>query len=437
MRIGPSPIIVTSNPRDIVQINSGSEQLVRPAMLLKLFTLVAPGGLFSMDKHIHLATRKTLRENFHHSMLRDFHKHMALAIQELCEALDKEALPHSSTTEPPRVDISHQLSVTTFRVITNVAFGFSLDRQQRLEMSHTLDILLVEMMKEVVQQQFRTLFQSFGTRKRLFAARDKIRSLCSTFIEHRLRETSEARKVRPRDMLDAVLSVEHLTEEAAISLVMEFALAGFHTTNQMLAWTIYEVCCNRQIEQKLNQEIDTNFGHLPLDQPLEYENLEQLKYLSAVWKESLRVHAVTTGSSRIALQDYTLQGSKTVISKGYGIFAHRARVQIHEKIWKDPLSFNPERWGSAQEQREGDRVPPGAYAPFGTGPRNCLGRFLAEYEGSFILAELYRRYSFSLTCEPDEIVNCSIFVTTPRTPSKKGGPLDMGVPVHIRRRRRM
>jgi cytochrome P450 len=58
-------------------------------------------------------------------------------------------------------------------------------------------------------------------------------------------------------------------------------------------------------------------------------------------------------------------------------------------IWQDAEVFKPERWDPAREQP----IPPGAYFPFGGGPRTCIGMPLAQMEARLILASILQRYT--------------------------------------------
>jgi cytochrome P450 len=53
-------------------------------------------------------------------------------------------------------------------------------------------------------------------------------------------------------------------------------------------------------------------------------------------------------------------------------------------LWGDAHAFRPERWldGSARS------LPRGAYIPFGSGPRMCIGMPLAEMEMRLLLATI-------------------------------------------------
>ena len=54
--------------------------------------------------------------------------------------------------------------------------------------------------------------------------------------------------------------------------------------------------------------------------------------------------------------------------------------------FEEPASFRPERWLEGLE----DRLPRGAYFPFGAGTRKCLGDQFALLEGRLILLEMAR-----------------------------------------------
>lgn len=79
------------------------------------------------------------------------------------------------------------------------------------------------------------------------------------------------------------------------------------------------------------------------------------------------------------------------------------------ELYPDPDAFVPDRWLDG-------KVPNGAYAPFGIGPRWCPGMPFALMEMKVILAAALRRYEFSL--EPgQEIV---AYATAPTMRPKPG-----------------
>jgi len=57
-------------------------------------------------------------------------------------------------------------------------------------------------------------------------------------------------------------------------------------------------------------------------------------------------------------------------------------------IWEDPEVFRPERWDPEKAQQ----IPPGAYFPFGGGPRICIGMPFAQLEAKLILATILQHY---------------------------------------------
>jgi len=57
------------------------------------------------------------------------------------------------------------------------------------------------------------------------------------------------------------------------------------------------------------------------------------------------------------------------IPKGTGVGVSLHEMHMNPKYFPDPLKFDPERFN---DQNVKD-IPAGAFIPFSTGPRNCIG----------------------------------------------------------------
>lgn len=428
---GPTPTIVCSSPADIRYIMTAIDDFPRPPGMQALFDAVIPGGLMSMPKDIHAIARRKLRGNFNFSLLQNFHGQMLQAVDELCTHLSSLASKSDFSQPSQVVDISERLSIATFCIITNIAFGCKMTREERIDFSKTADELIDEMLLDLLGYPIRQALSIFGTRKRLLGCKKKLDAVCHDFIQKRLGESLEEKKARPEDLLDAILTLDKNDLVTLTSQTLEFAVAGSHTTAQMLAWCIFELSSSPRVMAEVDKEIETKFGSRPLEEPVLPDDLDSLEYLKKVWKEVCRMHPAGPFFMRVASKRVTLPGSDVVVPKGGTVLAFAHRAHRHPNIWSEPDVFKPERWGSDSDRREGDKVPAGANIPFSIGPRNCAGRFLADYEGLLILAELYRRFKLTLACDPHSVISSSGWVENPRFASGASKDLDMGVPVRI------
>ena len=77
-------------------------------------------------------------------------------------------------------------------------------------------------------------------------------------------------------------------------------------------------------------------------------------------------------------------------------------VKLDPHVFEDPLSFNPYRWMTDDAEKLA-RMSAVAQLTFGGGPRICPGMDLALVEATFCVANIVRRFDFTLTCSPSEI----------------------------------
>ena len=161
---------------------------------------------------------------------------------------------------------------------------------------------------------------------------------------------------------------------------------------------------------RLRREVDDVVG----DGPVEFEHVKKLPYVRNVFRETLRLYPPITFIPRVAAEA-TQIGTRRV-KRGAMIMISPWTIHRHSKLWKHPHVFDPDRF-TPERQPE---LTPGAYLPFGVGPRVCVGKAFATVEAALILARLARRYDFAvddvdrvrpvarLTTRPAEQIMCRV-----------------------------
>ncbi|GBN30371.1 putative cytochrome P450 301a1, mitochondrial [Araneus ventricosus] len=173
--------------------------------------------------------------------------------------------------------------------------------------------------------------------------------------------------------------------DASIMAVDAMA-AGIDTTSLTTAYVLRNLAANPEKQKKLQEEIDRI---VPNKSPLSVDGLNQLSYLRACVKESMRLCPTVQGTSRILDRDIVLSGyripANTQIILNYNVSS------TQEKYFKDADKYIPERWlKSGTGQRE-DREA-FAFVPFGFGPRMCIGRRIAELEMFTLLTKILQNF---------------------------------------------
>jgi cytochrome P450 len=80
------------------------------------------------------------------------------------------------------------------------------------------------------------------------------------------------------------------------------------------------------------------------------------------------------------------------IPPGSTLLASQWVMHRDARFYEQPERFMPERWVDGLEQR----LPPGAYFPFGDGPRRCIGQGFAQLETALVIAAIAQKFRFRL-----------------------------------------
>jgi cytochrome P450 len=180
----------------------------------------------------------------------------------------------------------------------------------------------------------------------------------------------------------------------AVDNAATFYLAGHETTANALAWTLYLLSEQGEMQDALAEEAALALGSAEWDQqPVP----ASLPLLHAVLQESLRLYPPAPRFDRQAIGPDRLPNGEEVgrgdILSVWPWLLHRSR-----RLWDNPDSFDPERFAPGKPKP--DRY---AYLPFGAGPRICVGAQFATTEALIVLANWLRGWRFRSTGRTVEV----------------------------------
>lgn len=171
---------------------------------------------------------------------------------------------------------------------------------------------------------------------------------------------------------------------------------------------MYQLSQNPEKQNKLFAELQKALSSK--DSRVTPATLEQLPYLKACIKETLRMYPVVLGNGRNLQSDAVICGFN--VPKGVSTTSERrlsiscrAKIQFRfqfsqthvifphyvlsnkESYFPEPSKFIPERWLKNDEESQKD-IHRFVSLPFGYGRRTCIGRRFAEAELAILLSKV-------------------------------------------------
>jgi cytochrome P450 len=189
------------------------------------------------------------------------------------------------------------------------------------------------------------------------------------------------------DVLSHVLTLRDTAGNAASDeeIIDELLSVFFGATavGISLGWALYLIASHPEVQSRMAHEASEASRESPGG------DMALLPYAQAVIKETLRLYPASWGQPRWTEQRIRL-GDATIPPKSL-IIPMVSHVQRDPRYWKNPESFNPDRFLS------GVPTPahPFAYFPFSAGPRVCVGAGLAPIVMQRVLVGILSRYKIS------------------------------------------
>ena len=219
----------------------------------------------------------------------------------------------------------------------------------------------------------------------------------------------ELRDGREEDYFCLIQQRDTYNEEEVSMLLDIMILASYHTSAVTVAWTLYLLSLNPQVQRRLAEEVRacpplrpsaryrlSGGNHEKGGEELSIAKVEQLPYLHAVIAESLRVVTPGTFAARELREDISLcQGVR--LRKGQAVLFPLQDIHLDPRNYLRPTEFDPTRFLGKEEDGEAlkRRKPSSCYVPFGFGARACPGERFAWAESKVLLFAIMQHFNVS------------------------------------------
>ncbi len=234
----------------------------------------------------------------------------------------------------------------------------------------------------------------------------------SRYLKRATRALIEERRasgLERRDLLQLLLSARDpetgrvMTDAELEGNLYTFLVAGHETSAVAMTWTLWLLAKDQASQQRLRDEVSQIAG----EEEIGSATVERLVFTRQVLQESMRLFPPAPGFARQPLEDLALGPYE--FSRGDVIIVLIWCLHRHEKLWNEPLGFDPDRFApDAVKARH--RY---AFMPFGAGPRICLGMSFAMLEMTTLLASFVRAFQFS-TVPGHRVAIDARFTTRPK-----------------------
>ncbi len=340
------------------------------------------------------------------------HLQRYFAIISACAERLRRRLEPAARTQRP-LEIGEVLSSFTVDVTSWLAFGHDLNTLERG------DSELQGHLHRVFRMTNRRLFAPLAYWRWLKLPADRaldrslaaLRPAVRAFMDQ-TRERIAARpelREAPENFLEGMIAAQQndgaFSDEEILANVFTLLLAGEDTTSHTMAWTIWALAGEPEIQARWAAEALAALGSER--HPSEYATVEQLRYGEAVVRESMRLKSVAPITGVEPLADTEVAG--VALPRGTRLLLLHRQAGLRDLARS--REFLPGRW----LEEEGPEAPAQkSFLSFGAGPRFCPGRNLAFLEAKTALATIARNFEVSLDPAAEPVSELLGFTMSPR-----------------------
>lgn len=369
--VGPKTLTVVNSPELMHKMLTSQADEFTKGLLFEKLKLFGKDALPVAEGKPHLRRRRLMQPAFHRQQIAGYVDTMRTAVEPYVASWDGGT----------PVDVKTEMQLMAQGVVMSALFSATPRRAPAATILNSVDTVF----KTAIQRALLpiALLERLPTRRNRKAdeASSALRTAVAEIIaEHRAHPDTYD------DIVSLLLTAQDetgatLPDDEILSEIVALLAAGSETTAVVLSWLFHELGRNPEMERLLHEEVDSVLA----EGPLTAERLPLLVHTRRLVSESLRMYSPAWLVTRQAVSDvrlgeFTLPAGSDVIWSAYAL--HR-----DPELYPDPLRFDPDRWLPERPQ-----PPKGAFVPFGSGKRMCIGDTFAWTETIIITALIASRW---------------------------------------------
>lgn len=369
--IGPKSMTVVNSPELMHKMLTSQADEFTKGLLFEKLKLFGKDALPVAEGKPHLRRRRLMQPAFHRRQIDGYVNTMRKTVEPYIAAWNGGT----------PLDLKTEMQLMTQGVVMSALFSATPPRDPAYTILHSVDtVFKTALRRAMLPVSALEQLPTRGNRKARTAGTAIRTAVADIIAEHRAHPDAYD------DVVSLLLTAQDetgatLPDDEILSEVTGLLAAGSETTAVVLAWLFHELGRNPDMERRLHEEVDSVLA----EGPITAERVPQLVFTRRLVSETLRLYSPAWLVTRKAVADVTL--GEFTLPAGTDVIWSAYALHRDPDIYPDPLRFDPDRWLPERPQ-----PPKGAFIPFGSGKRMCMGDAFAWTEATIITAMVANRW---------------------------------------------
>lgn len=363
IRMGTMPVYVVNHHeliREILVDQCRKFEKGRQFVKLRPFVGI---GLLTSDGEFHLRQRRIIQQAFQRRRIAEN--------AEITRQLAEAAI--ASWPEGRPVDLAGEIHSLLLAIVTKSFFASELNADAVRVMRQTLPVVLSGMGWRALAPDLLERLPTPANRRFNRALTDIHQVIDDVIADYHRAGTDQG------DLLSMLMGARDegvsMPDQQVHDEAMTLMVAGSETNKNAVGWACYFLSEHPEVQRRVQAEADAA------------RTDEELTYTRRVITEALRIYPPPWLTTRTATVDVDLGGYRIPA----GSMALFSTYALHRDpvFYPEPHVFDPDRW--LPERAE--RLPRGAFLPFGAGNRGCIGEQVAWSQMTIIVSTIARHWT--------------------------------------------